>query len=436
MNRALISFAVLLCFLTGESLQSAPPEHPPLFVITTDHADAIYKQGETVSYTVRLVPDSQLPGDTELAWEISKDGVPPIQTGKVRLLNGSATITGKLNEPGHLLCRMTGMMNGKPVSALAGAAIDPLLIKPALAAPDDFDAFWNEEKKKLAGVPMNPRLTPVAGPVAGNVECFDVQLACVGGAPVSGYYARSRGASPQSLPIILLMQGAGVSSSNLNNAADWANHGLLAMDINAHGIANGKPEEFYRGLAQGALKGYQHFGRDSRETCYFLGMFLRARRALDFLTAQPEWDGKTIVVFGVSQGGFQAFATAYLDERVSFLVAGEPAGCDHAGATVGRVTGWPKLVSNETDGKPSAKELQTARYFDSVNFAARTNAKAAFLTVGFIDGTCPTSTVYAAYNSLSVPKNIFNDITSGHFNTPQSNLARNTAVLDYLKSVK
>ncbi len=33
-------------------------------------------------------------------------------------------------------------------------------------------------------------------------------------------------------------------------------------------------------------------------------------RAIDFLTAQPEWDGRTVIVYGSSQGGFQALAAA------------------------------------------------------------------------------------------------------------------------------
>ena len=208
------------------------------------------------------------------------------------------------------------------------------------------------------------------------------------------------------------------------------------MDINAHGIPNGKPEQFYKDLEKGALKDYRYAGRESRDTCYFLGMFLRAVRAIDFLTAQPEWDGKTVVVYGSSQGGFQAFAAAGLDQRVSFLAAGVPAGCDHTGAVAGRVNGWPKLVPNGVDGKPDAKVLQAARYFDNVNFAARTRAKGAFVTVGFIDATCPPTLVYAAYNRLPIPKEIYNDLPTGHANSPEATRARNKAVFNYLSSVK
>lgn len=431
------SFICCLSFGLGHAaLLAQAARQIPLVAVTTDHADALYRQGETVTFNVQLTAESTLPRDAELTWEISKDGVPPMQNGKVKLIDGKATLTGKLEEPGHLLCRVSALVEGKPVTALSGAAIDPTLIKPSLPVPDDFDAFWDEQKKKLSAVPMNPRLTPVTTTVVKDADCFDVQVDCVGTTPVSGYFAKPTGAKPKSLPAVLLVHGAGVRSSILNSAAFWSKNGVLAMDINAHGIPNGKPDAFYTDLQQGALKGYQLSGRESRETCYFLGMFLRVIRAIDFLTAQPEWDGKTVVVYGASQGGFQAFAAAALDSRVSFFAAGVPAGCDHTGSAAKRISGWPKLVPNGPDGKPDERVLQASRYFDNVNFAARTKAKGAFVTVGFIDVTCPPTSVFAAYNSLPIPKNIHQDVDAGHSSTPAASKAMNEAVLAYLKSVE
>ena len=73
--------------------------------------------------------------------------------------------------------------------------------------------------------------------------------------------------------------------------------------------------------------------------------------------------------------------------------------------------------------KPDPKILETVRYFDNVNFAARTHAKSAFVTVGFIDTTCPPTGVYAAYNALPIQKEIFNDVKAGHTNTPEASQA-------------
>ena len=265
-----------------------------------------------------------------------------------------------------------------------------------------------------------------------TVQVFDIKADNVG-SQISGYFAKPVGAKPKSLPIIMTVHGAGVRSSSLGGAAGWAAKDFLAMDMNAHGIPNGKSDEFYKDLTDNALKDYRYVGRDSRETCYFLGMYLRLVRGIDFLTSQPEWDGKTVVVYGGSQGGAQAFASAGLDERVSFFCAAVPAMSDHTGMIVGRIAGWPKLVPS-VDGKPDAKVLEVSRYFDDVNMATRTHAKGAYVTTGFIDTTCPPSSVYAAFNNLKIEKHIWNDVEYGHPYSKEASAGMTQAALDFVKS--
>jgi cephalosporin-C deacetylase-like acetyl esterase len=294
--------------------------------------------------------------------------------------------------------------------------VDPLLIKPSLPVPDDFDAFWAAQKAELAKVEMKAKLTPKQG--SKNVEVFDVQVDCAGGKPVSGYYARPVGAKPKSCAAILTVHGAGVRSSSLGGPMGQANRGHISMDINAHGIPNGEPDDFYKKLADGELKDYRSAGREKRETVYFRGMFLRLVRAIDFLTAQPEWDGKVVIVTGGSQGGYQSIDAAGLDPRVTCIAAGVPAGCDHSGNVADRIAGWPKIVPLGKDGKPDPVILENARYYDAMNFATRFKGDAIF-SVGFIDGTCPPTSVYAAYNNLNCrSKSIVNEPRMGHSSTP------------------
>ena len=97
---------------------------------------------------------------------------------------------------------------------------------------------------------------------------------------------------------------------------------------------------------------------------------------------------------------------------------------------------WPKIVPM-VEGKPEPKALEASRYFDNVNFAARTKARGAIVTVGFIDATCPPSTVYAAYNALPIAdKKIFNDIPSGHSNSPAASAAMADAVKAHVKAMQ
>jgi cephalosporin-C deacetylase-like acetyl esterase len=428
-----------LLLLVGSILVAAPflrsadaaKKSPYSLTVAADRSDALYKRGETVTFVVQLQHDGKPVESGEIAWVLSKDGVEPRRTGSASLNGGKASVTGTLDEAGFLQCNATFQNGETKVTALGGAGISPLEIKPSMPPPADFEAFWAAKKKALAAVPINPRLTPVDSPRS-NVVTFDLQADSVG-APVSGYFARPADAKPRSLPAILTVHGAGVNSSNLSGAATWASQGALAMDVNAHGLPNGREKEFYAALAAGELKNYRRAGRESRDTIYFQGMFVRLIRAIDFLTSQPEWDGRTLVVYGSSQGGAQAIAAAGLDSRVSFFVAGVPAGCDHTGAVAGRIAGWPKFI--ETKEKPSAEVVNAVRYYDGVNFAARAKAPG-FFTVGFIDVTCPPTSVYAAYNALTTKKQIFNDIAAGHTNTPAASAAMRAAVLKHFAAMR
>jgi len=426
----LLTLAALTLVCPITLAQTAGTETNYSLLVRAGRPDAIYKQGEEVLFRMTLAQGKLPVNEATVDWVISKDGMPPTNHGTTKILKGLGVAKCKLDEPGFLLCRATFQTpDGKTVTALGGAGVAPLEIKPSLPVPDDFDAFWSAQKEKLAGVAMNARLTPATSPKAG-VESFDIRADCIG-APVSGYYSTPADAKPNRIPAILLVHGAGVRSSDLGSTISWAKEGFLALDINAHGIPNGKPPEFYTDLANGELKGYSIRGRDSRDSFYFLGMYLRVVRAIDFLAAQPEWDGHTLVVRGSSQGGAQAIAAAGLDSRVSFFAAMVPAMCDHTGAAANRVSGWPKLVPSGPDGKPDPKVREVARYFDGMNFAARARAPAIF-TVGFIDTTCPPTSVYAAYNALKSPKTIYNDPPGKHENTPGSVTAVREAILRHV----
>lgn len=395
--------------------------------VAADQRDALYRQGEEVTFVIRA-EGGVLPAEP-VRWKLTKDNYSTISEGVAIFQNGEAKVSGKLDEPGFILCHVT---YGKETK-LAGAGVDPLLIKPSMPVPADFDAFWASQKARLAQFPVNARLTAVPERSTEQAEVFDLKADAVGETPVSGYYMRPRNAKPKSLPAILTLHGAGVRSAGANTGVgSWVSQDMLALDINAHGLPNGESAQYYKDLyASAKFKGYPYFGRESRDDSYFLGMFLRVIRAIDFLTSQPEWDGKTLVVYGTSQGGFQALAAAGLDSRVSFFVAGVPAGNDHTGMMVNRISGWPKLVTIGADGKPNEKILQASRYFDGVNFASRIKVPG-FMTVGFIDTVCPPTSVYAMYNNLKGEKKIFNDIAARHENTPEASQRMRRAVRDHV----
>lgn len=386
--------------------------------VVTDRSEAIYATGERATFQVTVTQGEKPVSAGKVTYKIDdfvagRPASSEYPQGVLKLEGKTASISVKSDKPGFLRCQVTFQTpEKKTLRAVASAAFSPLKIGPSLPVPDDFDAFWAKQKKLLAEVPMEAKLTPVKQANAA-IECFDVQLQCLGGAPVSGYFGKPKNAKPKSLPAILWVHGAGVRSSSMGTTVTGANAGMLSMDINAHGIANGKPAAFYKELTAGRLKNYRYAGRESREQSYFRGMYLRLVRAIDFLTAQPEWDGKIVAVIGHSQGGGQSLVAGGLDDRVTMIATGVPAICDHSGRVADRINGWPKLVPSDVDGKPDATILQAARYVDAVNFASRCRADA-IMSVGFIDPVCPPSSCYAAYNNLKGDKQVINEPLMSH----------------------
>ncbi|MEI8309834.1 MAG: acetylxylan esterase [Verrucomicrobiota bacterium] len=412
--------ALSLCPGSAPASSSWDGKAPAEYVLTViaDRPDAIYKKGETVTFQVDLQHNQQPAAEGSVDWKISKDEAAPIQAGTAKLENGKATITGKLDEPGFLHCEVSFKQDKALYKALAGAGVDLAELKPSLPAPDDFDAFWAAKKKELAAVPLNAKLTSVPPPPKRDgVETFGFQADSVG-APSTGFYARPIGAKPKSLPALLFVPGAGVRSANLDGVAGWAKAGMLVAEINAHGIPNGEAPQFYGALDAGELKDYRTRGRESRDTYYFLGVYFRTLRALDFLTAQPEWDGKTLIILGGSQGGGLSLAGAALDPRVTYIVANVPGLTDHTGMVAGRIAGWPKAIPKDADGKPDPKALEAMRYYDGVNFAARIKIPV-HMEVGFIDVICPATCSYVAYNNLTCKKEMVNHVDRGHDIGPQ-----------------
>lgn len=434
---ALAVFAMLACAITALPAATSTPDGAvpadDVLSVTVDRPDALYQRNEVIRYEITLTHLKQAVPGAQVTWRISKDGIPPIRSGTVALDDqGRAVVTGSLDEPGFLQFQATyqapSPTTAKPVVALAGAGVEPTAIAPSLAAPADFDAFWTAKKRELAAVPMNAKLTAVpAPPERAGIETFAFEADCLG-APARGYYARPIGAKPKSCPALLYVEGAGVYPTDIQTPSRKAQRGMIALVLNAHGIPVGKPKEFYTDLANGDLKDYRIRGRESRDTYYFLGMYQRDLRGLEFLTSQPEWDGRTLIVEGGSQGGAQSLAVTALDPRVTFTVAQVPAQCDHSGMVVGRVAGWPKVVPI-VDGKPDHKVLEAMRYFDIGNFAARIQTPV-YSWVGFIDTVCPPTTCYAALNQIKGPKTIRMDVNRGHNAGGTASWAEVTKVID------
>ncbi len=387
------------------SISGENPMATPIYVLeaVTDRGNALYEKGETVVFSPLLMADSRPVAEGIVHYKLLKNNQDIVEEGALDLSQGQDRVTAGLNAPGFIECRFTFSPDkGEGLAASIGAGFFLFEIAPSMPVPDDFDAFWSTQKSRLAEIPLEVKRTPLP---CVSYEICDIQLSSIDDIPVSGYLAYKKDAADKSLPAVLTLHGAGVCSAGV--PFELAEKNFLAININAHGLPNAREATYYEKLAAGRLSDYRSQGfATTREEVYFLGMFLRVKRAIEFITTLPQWDGKNLFLMGNSQGALQTFAGAYLDERITAIAAGVPAGSDLTGFAVDRVTGWPMphgLFENRECDRQTV--LQNVRYFDNMNFATRIKVPGIF-SVGYIDPTCKPTTVYAVYNNYAGPKEI------------------------------
>ena len=387
-----LSGALLLC---GAGMLCAAP----VLKVSADREEALYKVGEPFRFLIELTDDGKpLAGEKiycNFIGEETARGRAEVTTDAA----GKAEVSRTFDRPGFIRCAASAQVGGKKVSASGGAGAEPEKIVPARPEPADFDAYWAGVKAELNAMPLKVKLTQVEPPQKGvrdRVKVYDFEINMPSGRPVRGYLAMPSGAAAKSLPAQVSFHGAGVRGSSM--PVGTALKGRIAIDINAHGIENGKPKEYYENLLKGDLRSYRYDGRTSRDTIYFRGMYQRIYRTLQFVKSLPEWDGRTLIAVGTSQGGGQALVAAGIDPDVTCCVAYVPALCDHGGFAVGRESGWPRFHKEE--GGTSPEVMTAADYIDAVNFARKITGADTVLTTGFIDLSCTPSSVFAAYNVI------------------------------------
>ena len=389
--------------------------------VTPLQTKSIYKAGEKIAFQITLIDKAKQPvSGQKIGYAVSSgDGKLPKNT--ITVTDGKPLLCEtSLDKPGWIQVRaMLLDENGKPflknkkvIMAGAGAMVEPEKIKAGCEEPADFKKFWDDQKAALARIPVKAERTevPLERKYEGKFKCYDVKVACVDNVPVSGYLTIPVAAEKRKYPAVVYYYGAGVASANKH-----VRHNAISFAVNAHGILNGQPDEYYKKLYANELYRYYIKDMDSRDKFYFKNMYLRVVRALDYVKTLPEWDGRNLIVLGSSQGGAQAIVAAALDPQVSLCLSAVPALCDHCGNLAGRQPGWPRLFSVRNGVPTNRKVAEVSRYYDNVNFAKYIKAPV-YMTAGMIDTTCVPTSVYAAYNNLpaGTEKHMTIHPTEGH----------------------
>ena len=323
------------------------------------------------------------------------------------------TLLGKDGRPVPLPPKK-GRDQYRNVSALIGAAAEPEKIIHRTTAPRGFKEFWAKKRAELDALEIK-ELEKIKVRDSKGVQVYDVKISCTSKRPVSGCFAKPADAVKGKHPAIVFFHGAGVNSCSSYNVWKYALSGWITMELNAHGIKNLQAPEYYNDLKKGELHRYDSKLYKSREDYYMRDMYLRLMRALDYVKSHPEWNGKDLVVVGVSQGGLQAVIAGALDEKVSLIRAGVPSRADFYSEFHGDFKRMPRVGMGQIMRQEAKKHgyaavdrmLEIHSWFDPVFFAPMIKGEVR-LTAGGCDLSCPAASIYTIYNALSsdIAKNI------------------------------
>ncbi|HVE61886.1 MAG TPA: acetylxylan esterase [Chitinophagaceae bacterium] len=416
-NKKLRLYFILLLTGITHFIYAQPVEQLIKVIVAPDHADWIYKTGENVKFNITVLQNGNAIKNALVKYEIGPEKMDP--TKKDSVLTASETVIadgGTMKEPGFLRCVARVTINDKSYRGLGTAAFNPQSIQPAIAKPADFLTYWDQAKNDLAKIPIDTRMTLMPERCTENVNVYHVNLQNFRqGTRLYGILCVPK--KEGKYPAILKVPGAGTRPYVGDIVT--AEKGFITFEIGIHGIPVNMDPVVYNNLGAGALAGYWNSNLDDKDRYYYKRVYLGCVRANDFLVKLPQYDGINLGVTGGSQGGALSIITAALDSRVKFLAAFYPALSDLTGYLKGRAGGWPHLFDKNNLSFNNKKEkIETAGYYDVVNFAMQLKVPGMY-SWGFNDETCPPTSMYAAYNVITAPKELFLAQETGHWTYPE-----------------
>lgn len=279
--------------------------------------------------------------------------------------------------------------------------------RPAEQAPADFDAFWTRTLAESDAFPVDATFVRVEDPSYVLVDVYDVTYRGYGGQPVKGWFIEPAGNTAR-LPTLVTFigygGGRGLPVDHLIPAVAGFAH--FVMDTRGQGSTWGPGDTPDEAGSGPQTPGFMTRGIGSPDTYYYRRVFTDAVRAIAAAASHAHVDAARIGLTGGSQGGGIAIAAAGLaKDRVKILMPDVPFLCHFRRAVPMLDTAPYNEISTycKVHRGSSARVFATLAYFDGMFFSERVTARSLY-SVGLMDNICPPSTVYAAYNRVTAPK--------------------------------
>ncbi len=418
MKQFFFSFLFLSVLLSSIGLQAQPVERLIKVIVGTDHDNWTYRTGENVNFSVSIFRNGNLVKDAKIRYEIGPEKMPATKQETITLKTGMTTLAGgNMSTPGFLRCIVTALVDGKEYRGLATAGIDPDKIQPAVELPSDFISFWDGAKAELAKMPLDAKMSLLPERCTEKVNVYHVNIQNFRfGARVYGILCVPK--AEGKYPALLRVPGAGARP--YGGDIRTAERGVITLEIGIHGVPVTMDVSVYNDMSGSNLSGYWAYNLDDRDRYYYKRVYLGCVRANDFLVSLPQYDGSNLAVTGGSQGGALSIVTAALDPRVKWSAPIYPALADMVGYLKNRAGGWPHIFDKNNPQNNTEAKIKTAAYYDVVNFAKQLKVPT-FYSMGFNDETCPPTSMWAVYNSITAPKELKLFQETGHWTFPEEN---------------
>jgi cephalosporin-C deacetylase len=410
-------FILWIAFLLNPNLAGQPREQLIKVIVAPDHPDWQYKLGEKAKFTISVLQYGSPIKNVKVRYEIMPEKMDAVRTETLTLKDGQAALDGgTMKVPGFLQCWAYATVDGKEYAGFGTAGFVPLSIQPTTGLPKDFVEFWEKAKAEAAKIPLDARVTLLPDKCTETVNVYHASLQNFReGTRLYGILClpKKEGKYPA------LLRVPGVGARPYFGDTNMAKKGIITFEIGIHGVPVTMDQSVFNDLMAGAISEYWFYNLDDRDRYYYKRVYLGCVRAVDFICSLAQFDGEKLAVTGGSQGGALSIITAGLDSRVKWLAPIYPALCDLTGYLYGRAGGWPHMFDKTNYAFNAKKDkIETSKYYDVVNFARQVKIPG-FYSWGFNDTVCPPTSMYAAYNVITAPKQLLLVQDIGHWTYPE-----------------
>lgn len=277
--------------------------------------------------------------------------------------------------------------------------------RPAIAAPDGFDEFWNSTLNAARNA-ADPPVLGAPDPAFPELLVQDLTFSGFNGEPIKGWVVRPASSDEAPAPAVIeyvgYNGGRGLPAERLHWAASGFVHVVMDTRGQGSGWGNGGATPDPHGSGP-APEGYMTRGIDAPENYYYRRVFTDAARLVEEAAAFDFVDASRVAVTGGSQGGGIALAAGALAaDRVAAVLPDVPFLCDfrHSveatpSAPFTEIVRYLAVHRDDVD-----MVFRTLSFFDGALMASRITASALF-SVALMDDIVLPSSVFAAFNNCA-----------------------------------